>query len=120
MNIDRIALESAFLDTNPNVSYWLNRQTGRVLSADDWSREQARILDSPDETDNPHVRLAWCLLWENGEVGSDKPSEEEKEKVGAIMDSLIPIPWYGYPDEDKLRQQVDAWLESVGLSEGAQ
>jgi len=58
MNIDYIALESAFLDRSFERSYWLNQETGEVLAADDWSREQARKLDDPDETDNSHVRLA--------------------------------------------------------------
>lgn len=115
MTINRIALESAFLDTNPDVSYWLDRQTGQVLSADDWSREQARKLGGPDETDDPHVRLAWCLLWENAEVGSEEPSEEERAKVRVIMEPLVSIPWHSYPDEDRLRRDVDDWLESEGL-----
>jgi len=92
MNIDYIALESAFLDTSFYVSYWLNRETGQVLASDDWSESEARKLDSPDDTDDPHIRLAWCLLWEDGEVGSEEPSEEERQKVKAIMDPLIPIP----------------------------
>ncbi len=111
--IDRIEIEAAFLDANPDTSYWLDRRTGKVLSSDDWSRYEARKLDDPDETDNPNVRLAWCLLWENAEVGSDDPDEEERVKVGAIMDPLIPFPWYPYPDEDRIGRDVDDWLDGI-------
>jgi hypothetical protein len=117
MNIDRIALESAFLDRNPERSYWLDRETGKVLVADAWSKEQVRKLSSPGETGDPHVRLAWCVLWENGEVGSDEPSEEERARVRAVMEPLVSIPWYGYPDEDRLQRNVDNWLERVRLLE---
>ena len=72
-------------------------------------------MDDPYETDSPNVRLAWCLLWENGEVGSDEPSEEERAKVQAIMEPLVSIPWYGYLDEDRVHRVVDAWLRSEGL-----
>jgi hypothetical protein len=100
--IDRIALEAAFQSSSYEISYWLNRETGEVLASDDWSRSEARQLDGPDDIDDPHVRLAWCLLWENGEVGSEEPSEEERERVRAIMAPMIPIPQADSHDEYNL------------------
>jgi hypothetical protein len=44
-NLDHIALESASLDRNPERSCWLDRETGNVLVADPWSKEQAYKLD---------------------------------------------------------------------------
>ena len=111
--IDRIEIEAAFMNIDIETSYWLDRKTGKVLSSDDWSRYEARKLDDPDETENPNVRLAWCLLWENAEVGSDDPDEEERAKVGAIMDPLIQIPWYPYPDEDRIGRDVDDWVDGI-------
>jgi hypothetical protein len=170
MNIDYPALEAAFQDSNYlDKSYWLNRETGEVLVADDWTESEAHQLASPYDTDDPHIRLAWCVLWHDGEIGLEEREEEDQEMVRAIMAPMIRVPqadsheeynlmveftatvrdrhlrellevaldgrgafrrfknvlasypkererWFAFRDED-LRQQIDAWLEAVGLLE---
>lgn len=117
MDIDYPALEAAFQNSSYEISYWLNRETGEVLSSDDWSRSQARQLASPDDTDNPHIRLAWCLLWQDGEVGSEEPGEEEREKVRAIMAPMIPIPQAEPHDEYNLMVEFAATVRDRHLRE---
>lgn len=170
--IDYPALEAAFQDSNYlDKSYWLNRETGDVLVADDWTESEARQLASPYDTDDPHIRLAWCVLRLDGELESEDPdqSAKEHEMVKAIMAPMIRVPqadsheeynlmvefaatvrdrhlremlevaldgrgafrrfkdvlarypkererWFAFRDQD-LRQQIDAWLEAVGLLE---
>lgn len=117
LNIDYPALEAAFQSSSYEISYWLNRETGQVLASDDWSRSEARKLGSPDETDDPHVRLAWCLLWENGDVGSEEPSEEEREKVGAIMAPMVSIPQVETHDEYNLMVEFVATVRDRHMRE---
>lgn len=117
MNIDHPALEAAFQDSSYETSYWLNRETGQVVASDDWSRSEARLLDSPGDTDDPHIRLAWCLLWEDGEVGLEEPSEEEREKVGAIMAPMIPIPQADSHHEYNLMVEFAATVRDRHLRE---
>jgi hypothetical protein len=117
MTIDYPALEAAFQSSSYETSYWLNRETGQVLASDDWSRSEARLLDSPEDTDDPHVRLAWCLLWEDGEVGSEQPTEEERERVGAIMAPMIPIPQADSHEEYNLMAEFAATVRDRHLRE---
>lgn len=117
MNIDYPALEAAFQSSSYEVSYWLNRETGEVLASDDWSRSEAHQLDSPYDTDDPDIRLAWCVLWENGDVGSEEPTEEEQEMVGAIMAPMIPIPQAESYDDYNLMVKFTATVRDRHLHE---
>jgi len=93
LSIDYPALEAAFQNSSYEISYWLNRKTGQVLASDDWSRSEARQLASPYDTDDPHIRLAWCVLWNDGEIEPDDPDESAKEHeiVKAIMAPMIRV-----------------------------
>jgi len=117
LNIDYPALEAAFQSSSYEVSYWLNRETGEVLASDDWSRSEAHQLDSPYDTDDPDIRLAWCVLWENGDVGSEEPTEEEQEMVGAIMAPMIPIPQAESYDDYNLMVKFTATVRDRHLHE---
>jgi hypothetical protein len=95
MDIDYAGLETAFQDSNDyGRSYWLDRETGDVLIVDDWSEGEARKLASPYDTDDATIRLAWCVLWEDGEIESEDPGEsaKEQEMVESIMASIIRVP----------------------------
>ncbi len=171
MDIDYLALETAFQDSSYDRAYWLNRETGEVLVFDDWTESEARQLASPYDTDDPDIRLAWCVLWLDGEIESEDPDEsaKEHEMVKAIMAPMIRVPqadphddynlmvefaatvgdrhlrevlevaldgrgafrrfknvlarypeererWFEFRDEE-LRQEIDAWLEAIGLLE---
>ncbi len=93
MDIDYAGLTTAFQDANTSdYSYWLNTQTGDVLVVDDWSEEQARELDSPYDTEDPTIRLAWCVLWQDGEIGLEEREEEDERIVDALMESFVQVP----------------------------
>ncbi len=69
MEIDYMGLEMAFQrDMMDEATYWLDKETGKVLMLDDWSREQLRKARGPD--DLTHASLQdlwplWCLVgWE--------------------------------------------------------
>jgi len=93
MEIDYAGLTTAFQDANTSdYSYWLNTQTGDVLIVDDWSEGEARQLASPYDTDNLTIRLAWCVLWQDGEIGVEEQEEEDERIVDALMESFIQVP----------------------------
>jgi hypothetical protein len=93
MTIDYGELIAAFQDSNIfDYSYWLDTETGDVLRIDDWYEEQARELDSPYDTDDPGIRLAWCILWQDGEIGLEEREEEDKKTVDALMEPFVPVP----------------------------
>ncbi len=58
----------------------------------DWYEEQARELDSPCDTDDPGIRLAWCILWQDGEIGLEEREAEDKKTVDALMEPFVPVP----------------------------
>jgi len=119
MNINYPALEAAFQNSSYEISYWLNQETGEVLVADDWSESEARQLASPYDTDDPNIRLAWCLLWQDGEIGSEDPieSKKEQEMVEAIMAPMIPIPQADSHDEYNLMVEFAATVRDQHLRE---
>lgn len=95
MDIDYTGLTTAFQDANDfGHSYWLNTETGDVLMIDDWSEEQARELDSPYDASDPTIRLAWCVLWQDGEIESEDPdkSVQEQNQVNTVMDFIVRVP----------------------------
>ena len=93
MDIDYADLTIAFQDTNVfDHSYWLNTETGDVLMVDDWSETEARGLASPYDTDDPTIRLAWCVLWQDGEIGVEEREEEDQKIVDALMAPFVQVP----------------------------
>ncbi len=93
MDIDYGELIAAFQDSNTSdYTYWLDTESGDVFMIDDWYEEQARELDSPYDTDDPGIRLAWCILWQDGEIGLEEREEEDKKTVDALMEPFIPVP----------------------------
>lgn len=93
MHIDYAELTAAFQDANTSdYSYWLNTETGDVFMIDDYYEEQARELDSPYDTDDPGIRLAWCVLWQDGEIGLEDQEEEDQKTVEALMEPFVQAP----------------------------
>jgi len=119
MDIDYSALEIAFLDRSFTASYWLDRETGDVLVADDWTESEARKLASPYDTDDPDIRLAWCVLWKDGELESEDPAEnaKEHEMVKAIMAPMIRVPQTDSHDEYDLMVEFAASVRDRHLRE---
>ena len=118
-NIDYSALEAAFQNTSYEISHWLNRETGQVLASDDWSRSEARKLASPYDTDDPDIRLAWCVLWHDGELESEDPDEsaKEHEMVKAIMAPMIRVPQADSHDEYNLMVEFAATVRDRHVRE---
>jgi hypothetical protein len=79
-----------------NIDYadscWLNTETGDVLMIDEWTDKQARELGSPYDTDNPTIRLAWCVLWQDGEIGFEEREVEDQKTVDALMEPFTQVP----------------------------
>lgn len=120
MDIDYVGLEAAFQDSNYlDKSYWLNRETGEVLVADDWSESEARQLASPYDTDDPDIRLAWCVLWLDGELEPEDPDEsaKEQEMVKAIMAPMIRVPQADSHEEYNLMVEFAATVRDRHLRE---
>ncbi len=93
MNINYGSLIDAFQDANiSDYSYWLNTETGDVFKIDDYYEEQARDLGSPYDTDDPAIRLAWCVLWQNGEIGLEEREAEDQKIVDALMEPFTQVP----------------------------
>jgi len=117
MDIDYSTLEAAFQNSSYDRTYWLNRETGEVLVADDWSESEARQLASPYDTDDPDIRLAWCVLWGDGELGAEGPAESRKEQemVEDIMAPMIPIPQANSHDDYNLMVEFAATVRDRHL-----
>jgi hypothetical protein len=93
VTIDYGELTAAFQDSNIfDYSYWLDTESGDVFMIDDWYEEQARELDSPYDTDDRGIRLAWCILWQDGKIGLKEREEEDKKTVDALMEPFVPVP----------------------------
>jgi len=99
MEIDYMGLEMAFQrDMMDEATYWLDKETGKVLMLDDWSREQLRKARGPDELTHPSLRdlwPLWCLVgweyeWWGEEEGEVEPWPEPPP--GATMDRYVQIP----------------------------
>jgi len=117
MDIDYSTLEAAFQNSSYDRTYWLNQETGEVLVTDDWSESEARQLASPYDTDDPDIRLAWCVLWGDGELGAEDPAESRKEQemVEDIMAPMIPIPQANSHDDYNLMVEFAATVRDRHL-----
>jgi hypothetical protein len=98
MEIDYTGLEMAFQrDMMDEATYWLDKETGRVLVLDDWARTHLRKAREPDELAHPRLRELWplwCLVGREYEWGDE---EEELEPwpeppPGVTMDRYVQIP----------------------------
>ncbi|MFQ5813173.1 MAG: CRISPR-associated protein Csx15 [Anaerolineae bacterium] len=97
LEIDYAGLKEAMSRYDPlgETLYYLDTETGDVLVIDDWTEQEARQLSDPDQTDDPALRLAWHILWYDGEIGEELPEAEERamyEQVEAFLDRYIPVP----------------------------
>lgn len=80
------------LHENP---YYLDTQTGEVLLITDWVEEQARTFADPDQIEEPDIRLAWYLLWREGELGEELLEAEEVanyEQVETHLRRYLSVP----------------------------
>lgn len=118
MNIDYLGLETAFQDSNDyDRSYWLDRKTGDVLVVDDWSESEARQLASPYDAADPTIRLAWCVLWNDGEIGLEEQEAENQKTVNAIMASIVRVPQADTRDAYNLMVEFTATVRDLHLRE---
>jgi len=98
MEIDYIGLEMAFQrDMMDQATYWLDRETGRVLILDDWAREQLRKARGLDELTHPSLCdlwPLWCLVgWEYEWWDEEEEPEPWPEPPpGVTMDRYVQVP----------------------------
>jgi len=98
LEIDYSTLTDAMGRYDPldEILYYFDTQTGDVLQIDASTEQQARKLHSPDETDDPALRLAWHVLWYDGESVGEALSEAEEtamyERVEAFLERYEPVP----------------------------
>jgi hypothetical protein len=98
MEIDYTGLEMAFQrDMMDEATYWLDKETGRVLVLDDWARTHLKKAKGPDELAHPSLRELWplwCLVgwkyewWDEEE----KPEPWPEPPPGVTMDRYVKIP----------------------------
>lgn len=90
-DIDYPALEEVMNRYDPLVetAYFLDPQTGDVLMIDDWAEREARKLDSPDQTDDSVLHLAWHVLWYDGEIVEELSEAEEIAKAKQVEAFLV-------------------------------
>ena len=100
MKIDYEELQMAMNFHNPYELGWhyLDKQTGEVLSLSDWVQEEAHNWDDPGQIKDETIRLAWYLLWNDGEVGPELPEAEEKIMMQQVEDYLARF--LAVPQED--------------------
>ncbi len=96
LEIDYFGLEEAMDNRDPlNTIYFLDTETGDVLMIDQWVEREARKLESPDQTDDPAMRLAWHVLWYDGEIGGALSEAEEaamEAQVEAFLSRYVQVP----------------------------
>ncbi|MCA9946777.1 MAG: hypothetical protein KC449_25020, partial [Anaerolineales bacterium] len=97
MKIDYEELQIAMSMNDPMGSgqHYLDTQTGGVLLISDWVEEQAREFDDPALIEDETLRLAWYLLWHDGEIGPELPEEEERimtQQADAYFKRFLTIP----------------------------
>ena len=109
---------------------YFDTQTGDVLLIGDWVEGQARMAGDPDELDIPDMRLAWYLLWNDGEIEAAWPEVEaadREQQAEAYLKRFLLIPttpsYKGYQDmvdfvdtvpHAHLRDQLDVALDGKG------
>jgi len=96
--IDYNLLEMAMSSYDPTgqTIFYLDPASGQVLIVDEYTREEARSFTAPDQIEDPNIRLAWYVLWDEGEIEDDtlSPAEEGDwyDQVHAYLDRYPPIP----------------------------
>lgn len=97
MKIDYEELQMAmsFHDPMGLGQHYLDAETGEVLLVSDWIQDEARKFDDPAAIDDESIRLAWYLLWYDGEVGPELPEAEERmmaQQVDAYLKRFLAVP----------------------------
>ncbi len=98
IEIDYAGLKEAMNQYAPlgELLYYLDTETGDVLVIDEWTEKQAYELSDPDQAITPEIRLAWYILWDDGEPIGPALSEAEEEAmydhVEAFLDRYIGVP----------------------------
>ncbi len=90
MKIDYQEIEMAMSFNDPYSLglHYLDKQTGDILLVSDWAQNEARKFDDPATIADESIRLAWYLLWYDGEVGSELPEAQEKDMVKQVDNYL--------------------------------
>lgn len=98
IEIDYAGLRHAMTHHDPyeDPLYYLDTATGQVLAVTRETEKQAYELADPDQTEDPEIRLAWHILWRDGEPIGPELSEAEEEamygRVEAFLDRYAAVP----------------------------
>jgi len=118
MNIDYLSLLFAYQDTNIyEHDYWLDLETGNVILVDCELEKRARELTGPDETEDRALKLAWCRLWEDLEVGTAENEDEDERKVKALLESFVGVPQRTTREDYERMVEFAATVEDPHLRE---
>ena len=115
MKIDYEELEMAMSTHAPMDpgSFYLDTRTGEVLLISDWVEGQARKFADPTSISDKTIRLAWYLLWYDGEVGPELPETEERlmsQQVDAYLERFLAVP---QADSRKAYQDMADFADTV-------
>lgn len=95
IDYDEVQMAMEFNDPYGLGQHYLDTQTGDVLLVSDWAEDEAKKFDDPAAIDDENIRLAWYLLWYDGEVGPELPQAEESsmaQQVDAYLQRFLEIP----------------------------
>jgi hypothetical protein len=116
MNVDYLGLLHAYQDTNIyDHDYWLDLETGNVILVDRELEKRAEPLDGLDETEDRALKLAWCVLWEDGEVGTLENEDEDERKVKALLETFVGVPQRTTHEDYELMVEFAATVEDPHL-----
>lgn len=95
IDYDGLAQAMSHHDLLGETLSFFDAETGEVVFVDDWVKDQARASADPDQIDDPAIRLAWYLLWSDGEIGEELPEAEEAillERAEACLARYLRVP----------------------------
>ena len=113
IDYDELEMAMSFNDPVDLGRYYLDKETGEVLLVSDWAEDEARKFDDPAVIDDETIRLAWYLLWYDGEVGPELPEAEERamaQQVDAYLERFLMVP---QADSREAYRDMELFAETV-------
>lgn len=93
IDYEEIEMAMSFNDPYGLGQHYLDRETGDVLLVSDWVQDEARKFDDPAAIEDASIRLAWYLLWQDGNMGPELPeSEALTQQVDSYLKRILTIP----------------------------